>query len=48
MADYPTPHINAKPSDFAKTVIMPGDPQRAEMIAKRYLENPVLINEVSY
>ncbi len=46
MADYPTPHINAIPSDFAKTVIMPGDPQRAEMIAKRYLENPVLINEV--
>lgn len=46
MADYPTPHINAKPSDFAKTVIMPGDPQRAEMIAKRYLENPVLINDV--
>ena len=27
--NYPTPHINAKPGDFGKTVLMPGDPLRA-------------------
>ena len=32
--NYPTPHINAKPEDFAKTVLMPGDPLRAKMIAE--------------
>ncbi len=43
---YPTPHINAKPGDFAKTVLMPGDPLRAEFIAKNFLENPKLVNNV--
>lgn len=43
---YPTPHINAKPEDFAKTVLMPGDPKRSEFIAKTFLENPVLVNDV--
>ncbi len=42
----PTPHISAKKGDFAKTVLMPGDPLRAEFIAKNYLENAVLINNV--
>ena len=46
MNSYPTPHINAKPDDFAKTVIMPGDPLRAKMTAERYLKNAVLINDV--
>lgn len=46
MANYPTPHINAKPEDFAKTVLMPGDPLRSEFIAKTFLENPVLVNNV--
>lgn len=32
-----TPHINANPSDFASTVIMPGDPLRAQYIAETYL-----------
>ena len=32
----PTPHISAKLWDFAKTVLMPGDPLRAEYIAKNY------------
>ncbi|MBO7187951.1 MAG: purine-nucleoside phosphorylase [Clostridia bacterium] len=41
-----TPHINANKGDFAKTVIMPGDPLRAKYIAENFLENAVLINEV--
>lgn len=43
---YPTPHINATPDDFAKTVLMPGDPLRAKFVAETYLENPVLVNNV--
>ena len=43
---YPTPHINAKPEDFAKTVLMPGDPLRSKFVAETYLENPVLVNNV--
>lgn len=46
MADYPTPHINAKPEDFAPTVLMPGDPLRAQFIAETFLENAVQINSV--
>lgn len=44
--NYPTPHINAKPEDFAKTVLMPGDPLRAKFIAENFLENPRLVNNV--
>ena len=43
---YPTPHIGATPDDFAKTVLMPGDPLRAKMVAETYLENAVLVNNV--
>ena len=46
MTNYPTPHINAKPDDFAETVLMPGDPLRSEFIAKNMLENAVLVNNV--
>jgi purine-nucleoside phosphorylase len=42
----PTPHIAAKAGDYAKTVLMPGDPLRAKFIAENYLENPVLVNDV--
>lgn len=42
----PTPHISAKKGDFAKTVLMPGDPLRAKFIAETYLENAVLVNNV--
>ena len=34
-----TPHINAQKGDFAKLVLMPGDPLRAKYIADNYLEN---------
>mgnify|MGYP001107640183 CR=1 FL=1 len=42
----PTPHIGAKEGDFAKTVLMPGDPLRAKFIAETFFENPVLVNLV--
>ena len=41
-----TPHNNAKPGDFAETVLMPGDPLRSRHIAEKYLESPVLVNDV--
>ena len=46
MPNYPTPHINATPEDFAKTVLMPGDPLRAKYIAENFLENAKLVNNV--
>lgn len=42
----PTPHIAAEYGDFAKTVLMPGDPLRAKFIAETFLENPRLVNNV--
>lgn len=42
----PTPHIKAKPGDFAKTVLMPGDPLRAKFIAENFLVDSVLINNI--
>ena len=42
----PTPHIMAHPGDFADTVLMPGDPLRAQFIAQTYLENATLVNNV--
>ena len=44
--NIPTPHIEAKKGDFAKTVLMPGDPLRARFIAEHYLEDAVLVNSV--
>jgi purine-nucleoside phosphorylase len=42
----PTPHIGAKYGEIAETVLMAGDPLRAKLMAEKYLENPVLYNEV--
>lgn len=46
MSNIPTPHITAKPGDFAPTVLMPGDPLRSKFIAETFLENTVLVNNV--
>lgn len=42
----PTPHIGAKYGEIAKTMIMAGDPLRAKLMAEKYLENPVQVNNV--
>ena len=42
----PTPHNNAVKGDFAKTVLMPGDPLRAKFIAETFLTEPRLVNNV--
>lgn len=42
----PTPHNSAKKGDIAKTVLMPGDPLRAQYIAENFLEDAVLVNNV--
>ena len=44
--NYPTPHINATPDDFARTVLMPGDPLRAKFIAETFLTDAKLVNNV--
>lgn len=41
-----TPHINAKDGAFAKTVLMPGDPLRAKLLADTFLENAELVTDV--
>lgn len=41
-----TPHNEAKLSEIAKTVIMPGDPLRAKYIAESFLDNYKLVNSV--
>ena len=42
----PTPHIEAKKGEIAKTVLMPGDPLRAQFIAENFLEDAKLFNSV--
>ena len=44
---YPTPHIKASPDDFAKTVLRQGEPLRSKFVAKTYLDNQVLVNNVT-
>ena len=41
-----TPHIGAPAGAFAETVLMPGDPLRAQYIAENYLENAELVTSV--
>ena len=42
----PAKHIDAQPGDFAATVLMPGDPLRAQYIADTYFKNARRVNEV--
>lgn len=42
----PTPHNEALENDFAKTVLMPGDPLRAKFIAEHYLKDVRQVNSV--
>jgi len=41
-----TPHIAAEKGDFARTVLLPGDPLRSKFIAEHFLENARLVNDV--
>lgn len=41
-----TPHNSAQKGDFAKTVLMPGDPLRAKFIAETFLTDARLVNNV--
>jgi len=41
-----TPHIEAARGDFAKTVLMPGDPLRAQALAMNHLDDVRLVNSV--
>ena len=41
-----TPHNSARPGDFARTVLMPGDPLRAQFIAETFLTGAKLVNNV--
>lgn len=41
-----TPHNSANPGDFARTVLMPGDPLRAQFIAEHFLTDAKLVNNV--
>ncbi|MCL2111404.1 MAG: purine-nucleoside phosphorylase [Clostridiales bacterium] len=45
-ATAPTPQNEAILGDFAKTVLMPGDPLRSKLIAENYLEDAKLVNNV--
>lgn len=41
-----TPHIVCEKNMIAKTVIMPGDPNRSKFIAQNFLEKPELVNDI--
>ena len=44
--NVPTPHINAPTNEIAKVVLMPGDPLRSEFVAKNFIEDAKLFNNV--
>ena len=39
-------HIESNKEDIAKIVLMPGDPKRCEYIARKYLSNTKIVNNV--
>ena len=40
----PTPHIEAKSGEIAESILLPGDPLRAKMIAETFFTDPVQFN----
>ena len=42
----PTPHIAAEAGQIAPLVLMPGDPKRAERIAREFLTDPLLVSDI--
>lgn len=38
-------HLRAEPGDYADSVLLPGDPRRAQYIAENFFESPKLVNE---
>ena len=46
MAKVPTPHIGAQPGEIAETVIMAGDPLRAQFMAETFLEDIAQFNSI--
>lgn len=42
----PTPHISAQPGEIADLVIMPGDPKRAERIARTRMDDAHIVSDV--
>jgi purine-nucleoside phosphorylase len=41
-----TPHISAEKGDFAPSILLPGDPLRAQHIAEKFLEDVTQVNAV--
>ena len=41
-----TPHNSAEKGAFGKVVLMPGDPLRAKLVAREFLEGAELVNDV--
>jgi purine-nucleoside phosphorylase len=42
----PTPHISAEKGDFAPSILLPGDPLRAQHIAEKFLDDVKQVNAV--
>ena len=38
-------HVRAEPGDFAESVLLPGDPLRAQYIAETFFEGAELVTE---
>ena len=41
-----TPHLDAQRGDYAETVLLPGDPQRAEWMAENFLSDARRVNNL--
>ena len=46
MSNIPTPHMEAKEGEIAKTILLPGDPLRAKYIAENFLTDVKVFNTV--